>query len=235
MADKYEEIIGDGPTLRMLERIQQNRALIHVRIQDRAKSWSSTIVTVDIEGRSWKFDELPTAEGHRLLIKERRCEIETRLSGVIIKFQAEIISSGADRKGLVYYESRPPRSMRVYQRRSDFRVPIGANQRATVSFIIPGMLPMRGHIRDISLGGIGIELGAWTQVLDYGLHIPNCMITLPDNKLISCELRICFARRSNIGMSIGARFEKISKDDQKQISKFVNFLDRERAKRKHLE
>ncbi|CAK0770232.1 flagellar brake protein [Gammaproteobacteria bacterium] len=230
----YQEVTGDGPVLRILDRIRQHHALIHVRIKEKSNPWSSAIISVDTANRTWQFDELPSAEDHRLLLKERRCSIETRLDGVAIKFQAEVSSSGSDEKGLVYYQAPPPRFVHVYQRRSNFRAPIVPSQQATVTFSIPSVAMMRGRIRDVSMGGIGVSFTSWTQVLESGLQIPRSTITFPDGKTIYCGLKVCFVRRGSFGMTMGARFTEISRDAQKQVNSFVAFLDREQAKRGRL-
>jgi len=233
MAD-YQEVTGDGPVLRLLDRIRQHHTLIHVRIQGKGNPWSSAIIAVDIANRIWQFDELPSAEGHRLLIKERCFSIDTRLDGVIIKFQAEISLSGSDAKGLIYYQAPPPRAIHVYQRRSNFRASLASGQQATVTFVIPGVAMMRGRITDISLGGIGVTFSSWTQVLENGFQVVKSTISLPDGKVICCGLKVCFVRRGTFGMFMGARFTNISRDDQKQITRFVLTLDREQAKRSRL-
>lgn len=235
MPDKYEEIIGDAPTLRMIERIQQNRALIQVYLKDKLEPWSSTIITVDNNNHYWLFDELPTMDGHKTLIKNKQCNIETRLGGILVKFTAKIVDVGTDKNGVSYYKSLPPRVIRVYQRRSNFRATIPASQRATIMFTVPGLTPIRGRVHDISLGGVGVNLGTWTPVIDTGLYIPSSSITLPDDKIINCELKVCFVRRTYSGALMGARFEKISRDDQKRVSQFVTFIDRELARKKRLE
>lgn len=234
MTDKYQEITGDASTLRLLARIKNHRGLIYVRINENTTPWSSAIIAVDNDRHVWRFDELPTAEGHRQLLKKRRCEIETHLDGVPVKFQTEVMTSGIDQKGLSYYEASLPREIRVYQRRSSFRAQLSAACHAGMKFIVPGVAIMRGHVRDISECGVKADFSNCTQIVDSGLYIPNSTLTFPDNKSIGCDLSVRFVRRSSFGMSIGAQFVKISKENQKQVVQFVAFLDRERAKRKHL-
>jgi len=231
MSDDYQEVTGDGPTLLVLERIHKNHTLIHLRVQGRPTTWNSTIIGVDINRRFWQFDELPTLEGHQCLLKERNCAIETRLDGVLVKFKAEVTHSGVDKRGLTYYQASPPRVIQIYQRREDFRVPLSTTQRTTVKFFLPEVGPVRALVRDISLGGIGFNFSNWVPGLERGLVISNCTITFPDEKTISCDLMICFVRRGVSGTVVGASFMNLSRDVQKQISRFVTFLDRERAKR----
>ncbi len=233
MADNYQEIIGEGAILRMLDRIRAHRSLIHIRVSNKGSPSSSAIIAVDMEKRTWQFDELPSDEANRSLLKERKCGIEARLDGVTIKFQTEVTEFGSDAEGLFYYQASPPRSLRVYQRRASYRASLSTSQRATVSFSIPGVTVMRGRIRDISLGGLGVTFSNWTQLIEKGLQINNASVALPNGKAIYCGLKVCFANRSSGGMSMGARFIDISRSDQREISRCVAALDRENAKRAH--
>ena len=233
MADNYQEITGDGPVLRMLDRIRERRSLIHVRIQNKNNPWNSAIIAVDINQKTWQFDELPSDEASRLLLKERKCGVEARLEGVKVTFQTTVTGSGSDEKGLVYYEASVPRSIRIYQRRGTFRAPLSSAQRATVHFSAPGGTMVRGRIQDISLGGIRINLTQWTLVGEAGFQIPNVSINLPNGKRLYCDLKICFLQRRSSDVSIGARFVNMSRADQKEITRFVAALDRENAKRAH--
>lgn len=231
MSDDYQEVTGEGPTLLVLERIHKNHTLIHLRVQGRPTIWNSTIIAIDLNRRLWLFDELSTLEGHQLLMKKRNFAVETRLDGVLVKFKSEVNQSGIDARGLTYYQALPPRVIQIYQRRDDFRVPLPAAQRATIRFLLPEMGPMRAIIRDISLGGIGFNFSNWVPSMERGLEISNCTLTMSDGKTISCDLRICFVRSGVFGTIVGASFINLSRDTQKQISRLVMSLDRERAKR----
>lgn len=230
MSDDYQEVTGNGPTLLILERIHKNHTLIHLRIQGRPTIWNTTIIAVDLNRQRWLFDELSTLEGHQLLMKERNFAIETRLDGVLVKFKSEVHQSGIDARGLTYYQALPPNVIQIYQRRDNFRVPLPATQRATIKFVLPETGPMRAIVRDISLGGIGFNFSNWVPSIERGLEISNCTITLPDGKILSCDLRICFVRRGVFGTIVGASFINLARDTQKQISRWVMSLDRERAK-----
>ncbi len=234
MPENYQEIIGDGPILRMLERIREHHGLIHVRIKNKGSPSSSAIISTNAANRTWQFDELPSEEHNRLLLKERICGIEAKLDGVTVKFQAEVNESGSDEKGLIYYQSALPRTIQVYQRRGSFRAALPAAQRATISFVIPEVPMIRGRVYNISSGGIGINLSQSLQGIGRGLDLSHATLTLPNGKLVSCDLKICFVSRGNLGgMSVGARFTSISRVDQKTVSRFVAMLDREHAKRNH--
>ncbi len=231
MATNYQEITGDGPVLRTLARVRESRSLIHVRINNKGASYNSAVIAVDRENRTWQFDELSSEEANRLLAQERKCGIESKLAGITIKFQAEISSSGSDEKGILYYQAAPPKSIQVYQRRSNFRVSLSSAQRATISFVVPGLPMIRGRVHNLSAGGVGVHFSSSTQAIGSGLQISHATITLPNGKMIGCDFNVCFVNRSNAGMSMGARFVKISKSDQKALSKFIHAVQREHVKR----
>ena len=228
--DEYETVSGDGPVLRLLERVRENNSLIYVRPKGVDHSWTSSIIAVNAARSAWRFDGLPSLEGHRLLVQERQCEVETRLDGILVSFQTEIIGIGAE-NGTPFYQASPPRSVRVYQRRSFFRAPLGSGRSATVTFTVPDNFTIRGRVRDLSQGGLRASFDQWSENLQTGLFVPKSHLVLPDGNNIHSGVEVRFTHHSPLGVSVGARFVGLCREDQRFLARFVSLLDREFSKK----
>ena len=232
----YEEITGDGPVLRTIDRIRAGRALLHVRILDKENprtpedSFASAVVSVDMVRRTWELDGLRSEEGHQRLRQVRSFSVETRLDGVIVRFQAEVIGVIKQDESL-HYQVSAPRSVRIYQRRSFFRAPLGAQHQAVLTFAVPGFKAMRGQVRDLSQSGLGAIFRQSGQPFHTGLYIPDSSLVLPDGTDIRSAIEVRSTRRSDAGLSLGACFDDLSAADQRVLVRFISFLDREWCRR----
>ncbi|CAK0777340.1 flagellar brake protein [Gammaproteobacteria bacterium] len=232
----YEEITGDGPVLRTIDRIRAGRALLHIRILDKENpdasgdSFISTVVGVDMVRRTWELDGLHSKEGHQRLRQARSFSVGTRLDGVIVRFQAEVIGV-TKQDEFLYYQVSAPRSVRIYQRRSFFRAPLGAQHQAILTVSIPGFKVMRGQVRDLSQSGLGAVFKQSGQLFHTGLYIPDSSLVLPDGTDIRSAIEVRSTRHSDVGLSLGAAFDDLSAADQRVLVRFISFLDREWCRR----
>ena len=99
-----------------------------------------------------------------------------------------------------------------------------------------GGLTLKGYLHDISVGGIGMRFPSQVPPnTEPGERISNCVIELPSDEEISCEIEVRFMSVPirGSGRMLGARFVRLSQTQQGAIARFVAALDREQQRKSH--
>ncbi len=218
---------------KVFKHLCDNHKLLTVTVPPQEGSFTSTILKFDQNHRLIFMDELTPRTGHEQAERERKFRVRTFLNGVELGFLASIREIRQESDGAIY--TIPfPELLRYKQRRSHFRAQLGLSQNIPVYLENPYGGLLQGKLRNISLGGIGVELNrAIPADFEFKDKLTSCTIQLQNGKRLHSDLEIRFTGKPGAGRTthIGGRFIDLSKPSQKMVCHFVAKMDRERRKK----
>ncbi len=219
--------------LALLKKLFKKHSLLTINFSEIDDYFGSTILEINEEDNYLVLDELHPIEGHEHVDEGTKFRINTQYSGALVRFSGtvEAISSNPT---AAYYKIPIPRKIDYQQRRSSFRVHVGINETIPVQLVTEDDVMLNAELRDISLGGVSLRVNDVPHVsLEYGDHIPTCMIKVTDERKIRASLNVCHVvRKRDIGiLRIGAQFAEMSNYDQRELEHLVAEMEREMIKK----
>jgi flagellar brake protein len=216
----YEDIDKSAAIVTMLEGIADARTPIIVRTLPSGASYSSAIVSVDGDRRTFVIDEVLPLDANRHFTAGMRLRITTQVREVDASFTTVVLEANRRNGGL--HELQVPSTVRRYQKRSYFRAKCsGAAQVHLVP--VEGEV-IQAELRDLSIGGVGLRLrDPVPAAISLGAVFHDCEILLGPETVLSCMLEIRHVstpRRSRMTM-VGCRFLDLDKTAQNTISRVV--------------
>lgn len=220
-----ERIANPVRVARLLERVARQHALLSVEIPGHPERYVSCIVGVD--GTHVLLDELVPAEGHALLLAERRLRVTGKLDGIDIRFRTTL-DFVDDRDGMVTYHAMLPGQLDYRQRRQDYRAHIPMSRRLRVVITQADGAVSEGLLHDLSHGGAGFDFPAGTATGQAGRAVA-CALELPEAGWLYCtvELRYARAARQQERQLVGARFLDLSPLQVRLVTRCIVALERE--------
>lgn len=214
----------------LLKHLAEEHQMVRVIVAGEAgaATYNSTILKADSNKGLFYLDELSPAKHHEHLLATRKCRIETLFHGAEVAFHAEMQGTG-EKDGIMFYGMRIPPRVRYVQRRTAYRAYIPMSNEVPVQLFVPGQAIVIGKLRDVSLGGVSIELDSTPMdLLSVGDEIPTCNLVLPTGKRVKSPLVVRFYGRSKNGrcMRLGAQFKKLPNESRRAIAQVVMQLDR---------
>lgn len=229
-----EKVTHPGQIASLLKRMHDERALLTVTLPGSDYQYRSAVVEVDLVKGHLLLDELYPVEGHARLIEAKKFHVHTRLKGVDIDF-AGVLAEAASEAGIALYKVPLPAQIFYRQRRTSYRVHIGAGLAIPVSLDDKGLLRLEGQLCDISAGGVGVRLKSEQPLsVNDGVVFSECAIRLPGNKRILSGLELRFVSPVDPlhFVRIGGRFVGLERSDKKLVEQFVVSLERELLKKR---
>ena len=216
----------------ILLRLRDARELLSARIPGSDATFLTTLLGVDTGAQRFHLDELSPRSGHEALLRERTLRLASRLDGVSVIFSATLASVGVER-GIAVYALPFPHVLHYHQRRTGYRVGIGAAQHTTVHLGHPEAGPLTGEVRDLSAGGLAVRVQLPDAiVLDQGERLADCAVVLPGGRSLRCDLEVRHVLRleGSRWTRLGTRFLRLARRDQHVVAQFIVQLERERLK-----
>lgn len=180
------------------------------------------------------LDELAPITGHRRIEPGSRLLVTARTTGALVRFYTEVLNIGTD-QGMGYYKVRWPRVLGVQQRRKHYRVFVPFDQGVPVMITTDNDLRLTAELRDLSVSGFSARLPDGGPLhLRSGQILPRCSLELPDSGRLVVPIEIRHhlppqdERRS---ARLGARFLRVTPQDQRQLERLVRALERESQRR----
>lgn len=214
----------------LLKTLQQARDPLMVTFAERAQKFQSFIVSVDSpSGKVW-LDELIPRDGDRYAAQGEPFRIDAWHEGVHIRWSCP----GAEK---VVFENAPaycaslPADMIYHQKRGAFRATIHRSLETAVGLLKQQRnQPLAGNLLDISATGCKARVsGDVSNQLKPGEVYELSYLELPDSGRISLpvEVRHVLYQEANDESHVGLRFRQPQPAAQRQIDRYVNFLQRE--------
>ncbi len=229
-----EKITHPAQIAGLLRRVHEERALLTISLPGSNDQFKSVVLEVDLAKNFVLLDELHPHDGHGRLLAVKKFHAHTRLKGVDISFGG-ILEGATQENGMALYQVALPTQILYRQRRSSFRVRVGAGLIVPVTLSNQNLLQLQGELCDISTGGIGLRLKLDpTQAIDNGSIFPDCNIQLPSNEHVhsGLELRFISPADARNMVRFGGRFLGLESSNQKLIEHFVASLERELLRRR---
>lgn len=214
----------------LLASVIEQRALVTITIDGSPERYNSALLALDPVARCLLLDELTPRRGHESAMRARRLHVLARIRGVELGFASEI-QGIVEEDGAIAYRLAFPHALDYRQRRAYYRASLRGHPTAITLFRSEEE-PLRGTLRDISVGGVGATFPAGLpEDIVPGTRVPS-RIDFPDNS-IAGDIEICFVSRSPHDRSfvLGARFVGLEPADQKRLGQLVAAIDRQSIRR----
>ncbi len=227
-------VINDADEIHaLLKKLFKKHSLLTIHIGEVDDYFGSTILEINEDEKYLVLDELHPVEGHEFVDTGTRFRINAQYGGALVRFSG-VVEAISSNPTAAYYKIPLPRKVDYQQRRSAYRVQVGINQTIPVQLVTEDDVMLNAELRDISLGGVSLRLRDVPHVsLEYGDHIPTCMIKITDERKILASLNVCHVeRKRGIGtVRIGAQFAEMSNYDQRELEHLVAEMEREMIKK----
>lgn len=216
----------------IVQEMLAERSILTVMLPGSGESYNSAVLEVDAKQGVLTLDELVPGHVNGQGLVGIRIRALGRAKGIATAFDAEILACGQDRQGMVY-KAAMPRSVYQLQRREHFRVPPSVHEPIKVRLRLASRLSAEGELFDISLGGLGLFLGAESiGQVQRGDRIPLCAFFLPQEGGIEVELEVrsltpIRSRSGRHAVRLGAQFVALSPAMRAVILRYVTKRDRE--------
>ncbi|PCC99806.1 flagellar brake protein [Halopseudomonas pelagia] len=216
--------------LSLLKNIQQRHDPLTITFIDRTQRFQSFIVKIDTDSKQLWLDEMIPREGDRYASMGESFRLETWIDGVHIRWQCP----GARTVMLddaPAYLAAVPQEMIYHQKRGAFRAAVRRSLDVGIGIVhAKRAVVLTGSIMDISATGCKARVaGDCSHQLPPGDEFELSYLQLPDNGRSSLTLEVRHANYESAidETHIGLRFKQPSPLVQRQIDRFVNFLQRE--------
>lgn len=229
---KAEKVTHTPQIVNLLRRIRDNKVLLSVRVPGYDETFNSLILEVNAERNTVLLDELSPQRGHELICKVRELRARCQCQGVELSFACNV-EIGQSQRGISFYRAPLPSVVNYLQRRSDYRVHVGAGLPVPMHLPIEGSTIIDGGLTDLSMGGLGANIKT-DVTFKHGQIIDSCKLELPKGESFDTEIEICFVRtdtQRNM-QHIGAAFRNIQPQQEQILRRFVTQLEREMLRKK---
>ncbi|WP_373186065.1 flagellar brake protein [Halopseudomonas sp.] len=216
--------------LSLLKNIQQRRDPLRVTFPERTQKFQSFIVQIDTATKMLWIDEMIPRDGDRYATAGEAFRVDAWHEGVHMRWDC----AGAQRlmlEGVPTYCAPLPEEMIYHQKRGAFRAAVKRGMQLGLHL---------GHAkRDVSLDGTLVDISATgckarfsgdcTSQLPPGDLFEHSWLELPETGRLSTGIEI---RHAHYGpdsneTQVGLMFHNPAAGAQRQIDRFVNFLQRE--------
>lgn len=218
---RTERITDPARVAGLLANLREGRSFLTITIEDAPGTYGSALLEIHPEKGYVVLDELTPRRGHERVAPARRLHAYTRIRGVELHFTGEVQAILDDGEAMAYRLAFPA-FVDYRQRRAHFRARLRRGRRIPVALLADTDEPVRGELRDISVGGIGAEFRPpLPEALVPGARVAG-RLDLPETSL-ACAIEICFVNRSLVSRSVvvGARFVDLEPAHQKRIAQLV--------------
>ncbi len=217
---------------RVLHDLLDARKQVTILLEGADETFTSSILQVEVDRATLELDELNPRSGHDLLTRTREFRLTTRLHGVDITFRSQV--TGIDSSGgIAVYTAPFPALLRYQPRRAAYRAEVELSERIPVFLQTDDGGLLQGELRDISVGGVGLELMRRpVGTVAKGQRIGTCTIRLRNGQQIMGSLEICFVGQAAARqrLRVGARFVDMEPRYNKAVRQLVADIDRRRIK-----
>lgn len=213
-----------------LRQLQQNHDPLLITFAERNQRFRSYVIDVDRDKNLVILDELVPNDGERYLLNGETFHVETFHDGVRVAWTCEQAVRIAEHEGTRCYFSPMPPEVTYHQRRSAFRAPL--KQSDLIKIELAGdklKTAIPGQLLDISATGCKLRIpGNISTSLQAGQVYERFTARFPFGAMTTAiEVRHIQYEDKLDTTFIGARFHRISGQEQRLVERFVYQLQRE--------
>jgi c-di-GMP-binding flagellar brake protein YcgR len=210
----------------LIKRIKEQRALLTVSLPNTKQTFNSAILDIDEALAYLILDELTPQRGHEKLMEQGMLNARAVVQGIETRFSTSLEQAETE-SGIWMYRVQFPAEVLYLQRRSSFRIPVGASSGVRAQLTKADQEPFEARVVDLSETGLGVELQAYTQ-LQRG-DLLACSLFLPDRKPISCKFEVRYTQilSQPERHRVGGRLVELASVHRKTIARTVTDLQRD--------
>lgn len=214
----------------LLKSLLQARTPLNISFADRTQSCQSYVVQVDAETDSLWLDEMIPSIGDKWAAQGESFWVDAWMDGVHMRWQSadahKVILADAPA-----FQVQLPAKLLHHQRRGAFRAAVQITTDTRLELIHAKDKPtLTGELLDISATGCKARFpGNLLKSLQPGERYEMSRLGLPDEPAfdIELEIRYCNYHEATDATHVGIRFHKPVPTAQRQIDRFVHYLQRE--------
>lgn len=214
----------------LLKSLLHARVPLSIRFADRAQSCQSYVVSVDAETDSLWLDEMIPSIGDKWAAQGESFWVDAWMDGVHIRWQ-----SAAAQKIMLAdapaFQVQLPTELIHHQRRGAFRATVQITTDTHLELIhAKGKPTLTGELLDISATGCKARIpGNQLKSLQPGERYDLSRMSLPEEVAfdIALEIRYCNYHEATDATHVGIRFHQPAPTAQRQIDRYVHYLQRE--------
>lgn len=213
-----------------LRQLQQNHDPLIITFHERNQRFQSYVIAVDREKNLLILDELVPSDGERYLTSGEAFNVEAFHDGIRVAWKCEQSVRIAEHEGARCYFSPMPLEVTYHQRRSAFRAPLKQTELIKVELAGDKLRTAHaGHLLDISATGCKLRFpGNISSSLQAGQVYESFTARFPFGAMTTAiEMRHVQYEEKVDTTFVGARFHRISGQEQRLVERFVYQLQRE--------
>ncbi len=220
-----------------IDRLVATNCLLTAYPEEGASSHSTAILGINKDSDELLLDAFREAGRQR---PPRACSyrIVGRNSGLRIGLEGMVSGTG-ELGGAAVYRFQFGWRLWIMQRRGSFRADIPPTETVICSIATDDGRHIQARAVDLGLGGIGtlVQIGAKASCLApaVGTHLATISFTLPGGHSVSCSGVVANLRRGernkpSLGV-MGIRFDPLTQEQERTISRFIHQREREKRRR----
>ncbi|MEH6493024.1 flagellar brake protein [Halopseudomonas sp.] len=214
----------------LLKTLMQSRDPLIITFEDRTQKFQSFIVNLDSDRGDVWIDEMIPREGDRYASQGEAYKVDAWHEGIHIRWSCP----GATQVMLddaPAYAAKMPDELIYHQKRGAFRASVRRTADVALELNHPErQRSLKAFLMDISATGCKIRLdGDLSKSLQPGELFEPCYLHLPETGRLELGMEIRHANFVETANEthVGAHFRQPSPLAQRQIDRFVNYLQRE--------
>lgn len=236
--DRKHIVTRQASIFAVLRSLQKSRAPLTLSFGDKEQQFTSIILKVDLEEGFFLLDEIAPPSGHDKAMTGKTFTIHANDKGVQVAFSGNRVVGAGRNEGAAIYKIPMPRQLLYKQRRDAYRAHIAMSDQVEVKLIsYERQKPLVGRIIDISSTGCKVEFPyrvepefAETEVFDE-LTFDLPVTEFDTSVLCAAEARRAVYQNDKQITQCGFRFINPDGRNQREIDRFVAYLQREARRR----
>ena len=214
----------------VLTAVQKSRTPITVKFEGLEQYFTSLILKTNLDDGYLIIDEIAPELGHQLALQQRPFSIRGSHNGISLFFRPNVISGSGMENNIAFYKVDFPAEMIYQQRRTSFRAHVPTAMDIHASLVSTQQGPLKARLFDISIGGCRLNFkGEMAPEFRRGDEIQEFSLMLNNGFQLNCPLVVKHATyiKDWHETTCGLQFAGLDKSVERQIDRFVYFLQRE--------
>jgi flagellar brake protein len=227
------ETAARAEVLAILDNIVARRTLVTVHFGSPREQLVTNLLRLNPAYEEMIFDGARDDASNLRLQRTASLDFVTFADDIKIQFSTPA-PEAAVYQGQPVLRARIPASLLRFQRRNFYRVPAPRSGPLTCEIDLPGGLPAKFPVTDLSVGGIAVLTVPALTAFQPGTVFPNCRVDLPGHGAFTTALEVRHTKTSKFAtigqgsLEYGCQFRNLSGPVVSQIQRYINQVERSR-------
>ncbi|MBB1485608.1 flagellar brake protein [Oceanospirillum sediminis] len=239
ISDRKHIISRQASIFAILRSLQKHRSPLSIVFRGHDDQvYTSIVLKVDLEEGYFLLDEIAPPSGHKKAMGGAAFSVTANDRGVQVVFSGNQVVGAGTNKGAAIYKIKLPSKLLYKQRRDAFRAHIAMADQVDVHLVsYERSKPLLGSLVDISSSGCKIEFPYLVDPAFEEMEVfDELAFDLPEEHfdtsvLCAAEARHAVYDQGKSMTSCGFRFLSPDGRNQREIDRFVSYIQRESRRR----